>query len=332
MRRIQNYFTLNRRILVFRKKLSAFNSIENVFDTLLPLLKLQKVELPYPSRGLIFRIKNILFLSKKANSLIHVTGYDHYLLWRPFRNSILTIHDLEALKRKSGIKYWFFKKLWFDIPISNATIVTTISEFSKNEINSIGNYKTPIVVIPNPLCLPLILKEKQFNTKNVRVLQLGVKENKNIFRLIKALEGLNCTLVIVGSPSDSLVKELDRSRLVFEIKMNLSNEEVILEYYKCDIVTLVSTYEGFGLPIIEAQAVGRPVITSNVASMPEVAGDGALLVDPYNITAIREGIVRLINDDNLREGLIDNGLDNVKRFQPDRIASQYLELYQTLDK
>jgi glycosyltransferase involved in cell wall biosynthesis len=89
-----------------------------------------------------------------------------------------------------------------------------------------------------------------------------------------------------------------------------------------------STYEGFGLPIIEANAVGRPVVTSHLWSMPEVAGKSALLVDPYDVASIRDGVLSIIEDAHLRSVLIKNGLENIKRFRLSLIAEQYSALYQ----
>jgi len=81
------------------------------------------------------------------------------------------------------------------------------------------------------------------------------------------------------------------------------------------------------MPILEAQAVGRPVITSNILSMPEVAGDAACLVDPFDVSAIREGILKIIQDGSYREELIRKGQMNIRRFDPEKIALQYLDLY-----
>jgi glycosyltransferase involved in cell wall biosynthesis len=96
------------------------------------------------------------------------------------------------------------------------------------------------------------------------------------------------------------------------------------------MVVFASTYEGFGLPIVEANATGRPVVTSNIFSMPEVAGDAGCFVDPFDASSIRAGIVRVVEDEAYRQGLIKKGFKNVKRFRADAIAHQYAELYNDL--
>jgi glycosyltransferase involved in cell wall biosynthesis len=86
------------------------------------------------------------------------------------------------------------------------------------------------------------------------------------------------------------------------------------------------------MPIIEANIVGRLVITSNCYSMPEVAGDAALIVNPYSIDEIRNGILNLIEDDEYRNQLINNGFKNTERFNLKSIAEHYLQLYNTIIK
>lgn len=318
--------------VIFRKSSLFFHSIENVFNIIMPLLNAQKIELLFESKGLFNRLRNILFLMMRKEYALHITGHDHYLLWYPFKNTILTIHDIESYRRKSGLKKWVFKKLWFDIPIRNSKIITTVSEFSKNEILSLGNYLTPIEVIYNPLTLPLIFTPKEFNSAEPRILHLGTKKNKNLHRTIEALKGLNCHLTIVGTSDLNLKKLLELAEVKHTFKSNLSQDEMVNEFIECDLVSFVSTYEGFGLPIIEAQAIGRPVITSNITSMPEVAGNGAFLVDPFSADEIRKGILKIISDSSVRESLIANGLLNVKRFTPSVTAAQYADLYKTLLK
>jgi glycosyltransferase involved in cell wall biosynthesis len=84
------------------------------------------------------------------------------------------------------------------------------------------------------------------------------------------------------------------------------------------------------MPIVEANAVGRVVITGNVTSMPEVAGNAAHLVDPFSIAEIRDGLVKIINDQTYRDKLIKNGLENCKRFSIETISDQFRSLYTTL--
>ena len=84
------------------------------------------------------------------------------------------------------------------------------------------------------------------------------------------------------------------------------------------------------MPIIEAQSVGRPVVTSNLGAMKEVAEDSALLVDPFDITSIRSGILSVIENEALRNLLIEKGLNNVQRFSTKSIAKEYMKIYNEL--
>ena len=102
------------------------------------------------------------------------------------------------------------------------------------------------------------------------------------------------------------------------------------QYQLADIISFPSIFEGFGMPIIEGQATGRPVLSSNIAPMTEVAGDGACLINPHNINQIRHGFLPLINDKDYRDGLIQKGFENVKRFSIEHISEQYMNLYHNL--
>ncbi|PZR04182.1 MAG: glycosyltransferase family 1 protein, partial [Flavobacterium psychrophilum] len=111
---------------------------------------------------------------------------------------------------------------------------------------------------------------------------------------------------------------------------NLTDEEILDKYKSADIVSFVSTYEGFGMPIVEANAIGRVVITSRILSMPEVAGNAAHLVDPYDVQSIRDGIIKVITDAQYRNALIANGYLNRQRFSAETIALQYAAIYHHL--
>ena len=110
----------------------------------------------------------------------------------------------------------------------------------------------------------------------------------------------------------------------------VTDEELVEAYRRCDMVVFASLYEGFGLPILEAQAAGRPVITSNFGAMKEAAGEGALFVDPYSVEAIREAILRVKNEPGLREELSARGLRNAAKFSADAVALKYAEIYRGL--
>ena len=111
------------------------------------------------------------------------------------------------------------------------------------------------------------------------------------------------------------------------IDNNVSDEEIIRAYKECDIVSFPSLYEGFGLPIIEGQAIGRPVVTSALLPMSSIAGKGAVLVDPYSVDSITKGIVYALENS---ESLIKEGINNADHFSLKHIVGQYMSLYENL--
>jgi glycosyltransferase involved in cell wall biosynthesis len=110
---------------------------------------------------------------------------------------------------------------------------------------------------------------------------------------------------------------------------NLTDEQVNERYIACDVLFIASHYEGFGMPIIEAQAVGRPVVTSNIGAMKEVGEGSTLLVDPNNAKKIREAIASLA-DQQLYERMVALGTKNAAKYNYETIANQYLEVYREL--
>jgi glycosyltransferase involved in cell wall biosynthesis len=148
--------------------------------------------------------------------------------------------------------------------------------------------------------------------------------------LIEALRGIKCQLVLIGQLDSALRQQLIKCGIDYVNHVDLTHEEISRHYAACDIVSFISLGEGFGVPIIEAQASGRPLITANVSPMREVAGDGACLVDPLDVSQIREGILRIMTDSDYRDQLVERGLRNATRYSPATISGQYLDLYRRL--
>ena len=247
--------------------------------------------------------------------------------------TVLTIHDLEVLKRLTGLARKVIKLFWFTLPAQRVRYITVISEFTKQELLKVINVNPEkVVVIHNCISPAIKAFPKEFNNKKPNILHIGTAHNKNLERLIEAVDGLPVKLTILGHLRDNHKELLAKHHIDFDNFFNLPYNEVIRNYQEADLVSFVSLYEGFGLPIIEANAVGRPVITSNRTSMPEVAGDAALIIDPENTAEIRNAIIKILNDENLRNELIEKGKENVKRFSPAYIAQKYADLYEKMMK
>jgi glycosyltransferase involved in cell wall biosynthesis len=137
-------------------------------------------------------------------------------------------------------------------------------------------------------------------------------------------------LVLIGKLDADIMAARDDTGVEIENHVGISQQALFDQYVAADLVTFISIGEGFGLPIIEAQAMARPLVTANIPPMSVAAGEGACLVDPLDLDSMRGGIVRLINDDAFRNEVIRKGLENVTAYSPETVARQYLKLNQTL--
>ncbi len=325
------------RVVFFQRKPRTSNfSIENLFDTVrreLPLnIKWEVNTVSFFSNGFFPRLAIAVQAAFAQGDVNHVTGDINFaaiLLHK--RRTLLTIHDLAFMNHPHPLVRWILKWFWIKLPVYRAEVISTISEASKSELLkyvSIDSHR--IRVIYNPVSSDFCFRSGHFNKNEPVILQVGTKFNKNVHRLVRALKGIPCRLNIIGELNESLKLELKVSQISYTVRTNLSQNEIVEIYEEADVVAFMSTVEGFGLPILEAQATGRVVITSNVSSMPEVAGEGAHLVNPFDEESMREGILKVINDDTYRNELIKKGLVNIRRFEPGEIARQYAEIYELL--
>jgi glycosyltransferase involved in cell wall biosynthesis len=265
----------------------------------------------------------------------HVTGAVNYLTFAfPPHKTVLTVHDIRHYAETfKGIKKSLYGHLFWHYPLRFVKHITTISEFTKEQLISHFHVNPDkITVIPNPVDKLFTYRpyaQTDLPQKFI-VLQLGNSLNKNIDALIEAVVDLPVRLLLLRRPNENLLRRLREKAIEFEFRADLTDEDVVRAYNECHLVYFASTYEGFGLPIIEGMSVGRPVITSNISPMKEVANNAAVLVDPYDYVEIREAIVAIMSSRELYNELVRKGRINVKKYQADVIACKYHKLYQSI--
>jgi glycosyltransferase involved in cell wall biosynthesis len=253
------------------------------------------------------------------------------MLVLPTNRSILTIHDLVFLHTYKGVRRLFLKWIFLDLPVRKAKYITTISEKSKEEIiANTGCNPNKIKIIPNPVDIGIKFIERKFNEVKPVLLFLGTKDNKNLESSIAALYKLSVHLRIIGELTFKQKELLNKFSIEYSNAYSISQEDLHNEYQQCDVVFFPSTYEGFGLPVIEGFQAGRPVLTSNISPMKEVAAGAAMLINPTSIASIRNGLIKLINEPQLRETMINSGFEVVKDYAPSAIAKRYETLWGSL--
>ena len=327
------------KIVFIERKFWQFVSIEKVFRQIKKNLSKEDFDTSFRQmpfgNNLTGIIKNLLFFRRPEADIYHITGHIHYIaLVLPKRKTVLTVHDLGFMKNQKGFRRYVLKKLFLDLPLKRAGYVTAVSESTKREISFYTGFKSDkIRVIENPLRYNFTTSQKKsFQSRLPRILQVGSGANKNIINLVKALRGVTCRLVIIGKLEEKIIASLEENKIQFENKFGISDLEIKSEYQKADIVVFCSTFEGFGLPLIEAQAMRTPVVTSNISPLREISGGAAQLVEPCDFMSIRKGILKVINDEEYRQNLIESGIENVKRFDARRVAAEYEDLYREVIK
>lgn len=269
-----------------------------------------------------------LSLSKK--DLVFSPGYNAPVFIRnPF---IFTIHDLNHIDR--GENSSFLKRLYYKWIMQracrHAQAVLTVSEFSKRRIVEWSGIPAERVInVGNGVDAEYSPSATPFQPGYPYVLSVSNrKAHKNEPRLIEAFSRASVPdsvrLLFTGKATPSLMELIDhyqlRERVIF---IGRVAESDLPGLYKGALALLFpSLYEGFGLPVIEAMACGCPVLTSNTTSLPEVAGEAALLVDPTSVQEIAGGISAICGDEALRVVMVGKGYRQASRFSWSEVVNK----------
>ncbi len=250
---------------------------------------------------------------------------------------VTTIHDLSPLlfPQFTHPRIVNIHKKRLEWVKKEVDIVIVPSLSTKNDVTNYGIESKRVKIIPeavesmfNPVKKEVIIPIKnKFGIKQNYLLFVGVNPRKNIERTVKAFVKVSSVvplqLVIVGKPTNASI--VNNPNIIFT--GHISSAELIGLYSGAEALVYTSLYEGFGLPILEAFACLCPVVCSNISSLPEVAGDAAVLVDPLSVESIEAGIIKILQ--NHRKFIV-RGKKRVKLYSWENNAKETLNIYKNL--
>lgn len=322
------------RILYLFRPPEAGYSIAKVFREVLETVPgATRIEVPAYGGSPSVLWKNLRFVRRlrKDFDIYHITGDITYCAMAlPGRRTVLTMHDMNLLEyyKARGLKGWLLRLLWYYLPMKRAAAVTCISGKTRGELIRYYPWvEGKTVVIGNPYDSAISFVPKPFPEEKPVILHIGTRPNKNLDRVIQAVRDIPCHLRIIGEPGGSQREIIESFGLDYSIAVGLTDAEIVEEYRRADVISFPSLYEGFGLPLIEGFATGRIVVTSRLEPMLSVAGGAAVLVDPEDVSSIRDGFLQAIHDGRLRQSLIEKGLEVVKAYSVKEVSRQYEEVY-----
>ena len=304
----------------------------------------------FPNKLINYCIKYFLPIEVLTNSKFDVAFFPGSSLFFSKRKSVAIIHDIALRVNPKWNKFHYTKNIllqWKYI-LPKLTFIITPSFSTKNDLIKFYNIpEKKIKVIPlgvdhNLFCSinpseinPEVKKYKNF------ILYVGTLEpRKNIVAIIKSFEkiksrGWEGNLLLIGKKGwlfKEIIEVYNQSKYKDNIYfLDYVEKDVLPHFYNsAKLFIYPSLYEGFGLPVLEAMACGCPVITSKVSSLPEVVGDTAILVDPYNEDEITNAIERILSDENLRRKMSKKGAERAELFSWDKCVQEILQVLKNI--
>lgn len=279
------------------------------------------------------------FRKHKINIFHRAVGYTMPTSKDVFK--VLTVHDLRTLTigdtfRKQNIEHYrnTLERSDVCLAVSESTKRDIIQHFQMDERKIRVTYLAAAEHFRPATREKITQVMEKYQIQEPFLLSIGFVPRKNIDGIIRGFAGADVKkeyLLVLNVDRDiDRYKEIAKeSRVLDRIRFlpKLTDEEIVVFYSACTAFLFPSYYEGFGLPILEAMQCGAPVITSNVSSCPEVAGEAAILVDPYKVGEISDAINQICHNRDLRSSLIAKGFERAKLFSWNKFAKEMKEIY-----
>jgi glycosyltransferase involved in cell wall biosynthesis len=291
-----------------------------------------------------------LLMSPLRLDVLHdTTGMMPFLFPMGKTRLMTTIYDVIPWSHPGTSTKWdtLIYRYWHPRIVSRVDAIATISEASRSDIvrhlpiaaHKVHNVYSGISSTYQP-ALPntVTLTRTRYQLPERYILYVGsLEERKNLQRVLYAFkqlkkEGFPHKLVFVGPQKwkyEGIFKLTTQLHLENDVLLTgyIPVDDLPALYSGAEVFVYPSLYEGFGLPVLEAMACGTPVVTSNISSLPEITGDAALLVDPYNIQQIVSAIRQILLDHQIRAHLRQRGIEQAQKFTWDQTAIQMMGVY-----
>jgi len=304
---------------------------------------------PIPSEGIVGKFIHSSFFWSKALASERFDLFEAFHLplpEAPCGKTVITLHDVRRLHSDSGWRGSMAFRWALGLALNKVDLVITVSEAIKKEVQPLCG-RTPIYVIPNglepayrdpPSDAALAAFQRKFGLPNAFILAVGhLERRKNYTNLIEAIArlrdiGSERQLVIVGNDSGhraTLKSKISSLKLGGQITLlsGLSDFEVRCAYALCSLFVFPSTYEGFGIPILEAIAAARPIALSDIPVFREITEGRSAYFSPSDPRDIARTIERVLTSPEEQARLIEYGRERIKFFSYSDIAARYERLY-----